>query len=206
MPRQEFTNPFGMELPESTGSDLADATAHVEYLKTLIAGFNRLYEPMKNELKESEASRDFLYQQFLEVERKVRQIETELNAHKQRMERLRLEIDKDNALIEQLMAAQRARQKAEEIIREFDAWAVDKYWFAEIKKHQFDGAKLMTYNRRVIVADVMGLGKTLEAIASVDLIAESTKDGDIREERDRPEAYWDTSTHVVEEPPAGHRV
>lgn len=50
------------------------------------------------------------------------------------------------------------------------------YWSQFVKKHQTDGARFIALRKRLILADVMGLGKTLTAISALDLIEELTKD------------------------------
>jgi SNF2 family DNA or RNA helicase len=54
-----------------------------------------------------------------------------------------------------------------------DAMALAK-WFSAILKHQFEAAKKITFNRKMILADAPGLGKTLTALATADLIKEAT--------------------------------
>lgn len=49
------------------------------------------------------------------------------------------------------------------------------YWSEKIMKHQIEAAEFGTLRKRMINADVMGLGKTLEAIASCDLIKAATE-------------------------------
>jgi SNF2 family DNA or RNA helicase len=50
------------------------------------------------------------------------------------------------------------------------------HWSQLIKKHQLEGGEFIALRKRLVLADVMGLGKTLTAIAALDLIKEITKD------------------------------
>lgn len=53
-------------------------------------------------------------------------------------------------------------------------------WREFAKDHQIEGAKRMTLNKRFILADKMGTGKTCTAIIALDMLAAETADGYVR--------------------------
>lgn len=57
----------------------------------------------------------------------------------------------------------------------FDKLTIAAHWREWAKDHQIQGAHFLTENRNVILADPMGLGKTLTAIATADMVQQYTR-------------------------------
>lgn len=69
----------------------------------------------------------------------------------------------------------RAKQKQEELIATYEnlkeyAKELNPYWYTYAMKHQWEAAIQMALNGSLLLADGMGLGKTLEVIMAADLM------------------------------------
>lgn len=78
----------------------------------------------------------------------------------------------------------KAQMKAfEDIAERWDQLTAGAPWREWAKDHQIEAAKRMSFQHKMILADGMGLGKTLSAIAAVDIIkaatAEATPDNPV---------------------------
>lgn len=109
---------------------------------------------------------------------RIREIETELWDSK-------IELRKLNAELESLQRkwdqAQRLKKDAENyasIEERLSKATLGAPWREWAKDHQIDGGKRIAYRGRMILADTMGLGKTLTSIVAVDLIRSMTAEAD----------------------------
>lgn len=78
--------------------------------------------------------------------------------------------------VDQLRRQRIAEQKFEMLETRWNNVIQSSSWSQLIKDHQIVGAKRIATQKRLILADTMGLGKTLTAIASWDLIQGLTKE------------------------------
>jgi SNF2 family DNA or RNA helicase len=122
-----------------------------------------------------------------EIEDKIRAVKTEyanamqaLDIDKQRFANERFELQRAKRIAEQ--AIQAAELKLREALNSvkmqaefkanslrFDEITASLSWREKILPHQVEGAKLMAVSQNCILADVMGLGKTLTSIATCDM-------------------------------------
>lgn len=79
----------------------------------------------------------------------------------------------------QELAEQQAANKA--LKERWDLLTIKAPWREWAKDHQIDGAHFITENRNVIVADPMGLGKTLTAIAATDMVYAASEHASVEE-------------------------
>jgi len=68
------------------------------------------------------------------------------------------------------------RDKFQQLMIELQKIRNNFQWSGRIMQHQWDGGSFITLQKRLILADPMGLGKTLTVISALDLIKEATKD------------------------------
>ena len=84
-----------------------------------------------------------------------------------------------NDLMRQLDIARRANLKKAEFAtleNRWDLMTMGAPWREWAKDHQISGGKKATYEGRMILADTMGLGKTLTSLIAIDMIEAATKD------------------------------
>lgn len=98
----------------------------------------------------------------------------------QEAERLKEQLRQEEALkaqkaIEEARAAEEAA-KNKVLTERFDALTLKAHWREWAKDHQIKAAHIITENRNVIEADVMGLGKTLTSIISAEMAFFATKE------------------------------
>lgn len=94
------------------------------------------------------------------------------------LEAKRLEREYES-LQRQIDQARRAALKTGEwkaLEARWDAMTMGAPWREWAKDHQITGGKKCTYEGRIILADTMGLGKTLTSLVTIDMIQAATKD------------------------------
>lgn len=69
-----------------------------------------------------------------------------------------------------LIAEIEAQRKLAEMRREMDLKTIDAPWRARALPHQLEGAYRLSSAKRAILGDQMGLGKTLQAIMTIDMM------------------------------------
>lgn len=133
-------------------------------------------EELLNKLHEQ---RKKIEQQLAELARQeasLKSVMWDANSAVRRATQKKIEADKQIDIAKQAVSAKR---RYELLDREFLKRAKDKAWFKGVKQgdktlkileHQWIGAKYLASAERCILADGMGLGKTLTSIAALDLV------------------------------------
>lgn len=158
-------NPLGLPEPET-----ADALAkQVVELKNLLQELKDVAAPLeaeKSKFKEEAKIYDDL----------ARAARDKANAVEIKMFDLRKSIRQAEKDAQQAVRKLEQQQKVELAEREFlkiaadyDEIVANAPWFSDAMPHQFDAAKRMAYEGTCILADTMGLGKTLTVIAALDM-------------------------------------
>ena len=143
------------ELSLKVNSDLVEEGKLLEQI-------NEIKRQFENQIRNLNNNLDQIRHKSYTTRRDIRN----LNARREQLSRLAEEEERNKALLQNFFALQ---EQLREIHDNFP-------WSNSIKKHQFDGASFIALKKRIILADVMGLGKTLTAISALDLIKEITKD------------------------------
>jgi chromosome segregation ATPase len=78
--------------------------------------------------------------------------------------------------IDQMRRAELAKAEWSTLEQRWDQMTMGAPWREWAKDHQLSGAKKITYEGRLILADTMGLGKTLTSLVAIDMIEAATKD------------------------------
>lgn len=114
-------------------------------------------------------------QKRLEAEQAKFYAQSAINQDKQRIREIEALLQAKEA--EEAKAAKAAELKAERAAlgEHWNALTAGAYWREFAKEHQIVGGQYLTEHRKVILADVMGLGKTLTSIATVDMVEAATK-------------------------------
>lgn len=159
--------------------------AELSALKTMLGKFEsdvkglKDYDEQNNE--RLNALRDFYYTVAQEIERVRNRIGNAKQAAQPKLGAIRDRISAYELAIHQLEAIQKSEKDFELIAAQWEKIQKEVPYAKQIKDHQIKGAQQLAYSRRAILADTMGLGKTLTSIATLDYIAELTAEGD-REE------------------------
>lgn len=119
----------------------------------------------------------------MEAEQKIRSLaierrkfEEERRKGMSEAERLALEIERAQAHLRTQQAAAQAEADALLLEARWDALTASAYWREWAKDHQLEAGRRICYNKRMILADTMGTGKTLSAIVACDMIKADTAD------------------------------
>jgi SNF2 family DNA or RNA helicase len=113
------------------------------------------------------AERQEIKQKVYEFQRDKNKLQWELNQLAQKQAKLEEEERKKK------QAEEEAKKWAEEVER-WERLTMGAPWREWAKDHQLEAGTELTWNRRVILADTMGLGKTLSSIIALDKIQAAT--------------------------------
>ena len=78
--------------------------------------------------------------------------------------------------IDQKRRAELVSAEWQTLEKRWDTLTMGAPWREWAKDHQLSGARKITYEGRMILADTMGLGKTLTSLIAIDMIEAATKD------------------------------
>jgi SNF2 family DNA or RNA helicase len=135
-------------------------------------------EPIKEVIAEVDAKKSAAYKEYLAVIAGIVEKETEYKGKRNEMNNSLRQVTKNVESVErqlqQAMRLERIAAEAEKVNKQLDDAMMLAKWFGQILKHQFEAAKKITFNQRIILADAPGLGKTLTSLATADLIKEAT--------------------------------
>ena len=125
---------------------------------------NKILQEMNQRIKTLEEEKQNVIQTAYNERRRLR----ELEAKKTQLTK-ELEEERHNKLLREKF---KKLQENSLLLPEFP-------WSELILNHQNEGSDFITFRKRMILADVMGLGKTLTAIAALDKIAKVTEDATV---------------------------
>lgn len=161
-----------------TPDEINDIANSLASLRAELDKYQIELAPIKEELTGISETKSAAYQEYLAVVAKIVEREEELKRERNERNNLIRQMQSKIASTErQLAQAQRVeRLRAEEadLDKRLDETMVLAKWFQAILKHQFAAAKRITSYRKMILADAPGLGKTLTALATADLVKEAT--------------------------------
>lgn len=161
-------------------SDLDKVTEAMARLNAMIAKFEETLAPLEaqkeevaNEKKVLKAEYD---SKFLDLNKKTIAIDDLMFEVSRDLKAIKRDND---SITRQYHELNRANKLAEEYLTleaKWDNLTIGAPWREWAKDHQIEAARKITWSRRMILADTMGLGKTLSAIAALDIIQAATKD------------------------------
>lgn len=179
-----------------TPEEINELAALLAGLSEELKDYQTQLEPVKEELKGIGETKSAAYQEYLAVVAKIAERESELtrqrNEANNRIRQMQAKVASAERQLADAQRIERLRIKSEELDKQLNEILADAKWFSQILTHQFVAAKRITNYRKMILADSPGLGKTLTALATCDLIKEATKDS-------RPEHPfgYDPDNHVM---------
>lgn len=168
-----------------------DFDEEINRLKELLQDTKEFFEPIQNELLELNNQERLIkesYQAQMEKIRKARQnldekkyeSQKKINEAQQKINQLTAEKLKAEAEAAKAKAeaeeAERRKKELEALSNSFEAKTLGAPWREMAKDHQIKAGHMIGLNRKVILADPMGLGKTLSAIITSDMAEKTTQD------------------------------
>lgn len=187
-------------------SEADDIKAELDKLSAMMTEFSKTIEPLKKESEKLDQIAAQAYQVYLDEVAKVKHqksvIQERLNEASNGINKLKQQEAILNAKYHEIKQREEAQAKAEALQNEWlalhkrwDALTAGAPWREWAKDHQIEGGKKLTGDRKVIVADPMGLGKTLTSIIACDMVQKATqfaspKTPFLGEEKE----FWDHST------------
>jgi SNF2 family DNA or RNA helicase len=165
-----------------TDSEVAAVAKMLAELKSTIAEFNSSVAPLKEQHEEFQQEKEAIKQEYYSKLAKIKERDDEISAQlKDATTKMRELQEKAESAERQLLQAVKVKRQSDELARltqNWDALTIGAPWREYAMPHQDEGAKKMAYARSLVLADVMGLGKTFTAIAACDIIKAKTKDGE----------------------------
>jgi SNF2 family DNA or RNA helicase len=163
--------PDNFKHPDEIALELVQEKNKKENLELELDFIDDEAEPIDEELAAYEA-------QIKEIQEKAREARTKKFKLQEKKNSLKYNLSLTGSNISNLQNALHKAQmellKVDEMNKreqELDEYALTQHWFSAIKTHQFEAAKQMTViGGRAILADKRGLGKSLTALATADLL------------------------------------
>lgn len=152
---------------EILNQDIADKELRLKALKDAVAARISRRDGIQNEIdkikREAEAAMNVLAMErhkidesLIDERREIRALEAEIMALQKRLR--------------MLLEAERQKNRYKDAARQFDLNSAGAYWREFALQHQIDGAHALSNAKRGILADKMGLGKTLTILATCDML------------------------------------
>jgi SNF2 family DNA or RNA helicase len=168
-------------------SSSEDLAKQIEEMKALVASLNENIAPAKEKAAECTAEEQAAYAEYqqkvvairarkeqfnnlvFEAQSKANKIQRELEVAARNLEAAKKQEEKE------ARAAERAKELAE-LSAKWETLTMGAPWREWAKNHQVEGGETLVRNRATIVADPMGLGKTLTSIIMCDMAEAATRE------------------------------
>jgi SNF2 family DNA or RNA helicase len=158
---------------EELEAELATFDNKLDTTPALIESFKVLEGSKNEELNK-------LVAEFKAAQSKLQQEIYHLRKGKYDLENKQALMDRDKDKIEKLIKQKKAEQEAAKaqalLDAKWDNMIIGVRWREFARDHQFIAAKRFAQQKKLILADQMGLGKTLSAIMALDYIRAATKE------------------------------
>jgi SNF2 family DNA or RNA helicase len=162
---------------------LAELRAQMAELKDTIETFQLALKPLKRAAEELTSEKDGAYQEYLQkvakIDREKNGIDKQIAEIKKEAEKHKAEFDRLESALDQAIQVEKSEAELKALEDRWNKLTAGAPWREFAFNHQLTGSDKMVFNRRVILADPMGLGKTLTAIITCDKIKAGTSEGDV---------------------------
>lgn len=161
-----------------SNEEINDLARQLTALKNELQGYQEELAPIKEEIGEIETEKQAAKQAYMDAVAKIiereAQLKSERNERNNLIRQMQQKINSAERQLDQAQRLERLAAESAELDKRLDETMVMAKWFSAILKHQFEAAKKVTLYRKMILADAPGLGKTLTALATADLVKEAT--------------------------------
>lgn len=175
-----------IEFPEyerpdiSNLTSLEETTALMARLTETLAKFEETLAPLKAQQEAGENERKALKEEYeqrmLDLHKRDKAIEEMMREAKYALRIIQKDSESVTRQYHELKRAQDLASEYATLETRWDALTIAAPWREWAKDHQIEAARKITWSQRMILADTMGLGKTLSAIAALDIIEAATRD------------------------------
>lgn len=163
-----------------------DIKEQLDKITAMMSEFESKLTPLVEQQKKFDAMAQEAYQEYTNKVAHINQQKAEINGilskSKNEINGLKQQAQILGAKYSASKQAEEEQAKAEALQEEWlllhDKWdklTMGAPWREWAKDHQLDGAKKITGDMKVILADVMGLGKTLTSIITCDMVQKATQ-------------------------------
>lgn len=169
-----------MSTSDEIAAELAAAADKIKAAEEFLAPIEaELHSILAEKMALQEAyhkSMELIKQKQIEIDNKKYQAYIQVNYAKAEEKELEQKLAQMKAA-EEAEAKRKEREAVNaELTARFDQLTMSAKWREWAKDHQIEAGKKITEDMKVILADPMGLGKTLSAIIAIEMIERATKD------------------------------
>lgn len=161
-------------------SDLDKVTEAMARLNALVAKFEETLAPLQEQRDNVEGEKKALKAEydakFLDLNKKDTAIKELMFEVSRDLRQIKKDSESVNRQYHELQRAQQLASEYADLEAKWDSLTIGAPWREWAKDHQIEAARKITWSQKMILADTMGLGKTLSAIAALDVIQAATKD------------------------------
>jgi SNF2 family DNA or RNA helicase len=161
-------------------TDLDKVAEAMARLNAMVAKFEETLAPLESQQSEVEADKRRLKSEYevkmLDLNTKSRAIEELMFDTKRQLRGIKRDAESLTRQYHELNRAQSLQQEYLTLEAKWDSLTIGAPWREWAKDHQIEAARKITWSQKMILGDTMGLGKTLSAIAALDIIQAATKD------------------------------
>jgi SNF2 family DNA or RNA helicase len=175
----ELNEPFvPVEISDLTSLDaVAEAMAK---LQAMVAKFEAITEPLEAQKHEIDSERKAIEKRYqddlLDLRKKANAIDELMFETKKQLRAVKQNADSISRQFVELQRAEALKNEYLTLEAKWDSLTIGAPWREWAKDHQIEAARKITWSQKMILGDTMGLGKTLSAIAALDIIQAATKD------------------------------
>lgn len=184
-------------------TDLNGLNLELMMLESKLSQFNSDVKDIDQASKEAQEAKERLAKFYENMALKVRRLEQRALNIKQSAQPKLNALEERKDMIEKAIrlreAAARQQAELDKMLAKFAEITAKMPWKDIAKPHQLEGAQRMTFNKSMILADDVGLGKTLTSIMTCAYIKAKTAEGD----NDDPFAF---ALGNFNQPPSGRRI
>lgn len=160
------------------------------------------FKVMREEIKAGrEDARQAYMKAITELDRKAAKIEHDFDKRQRDIDAIAKDKEAAANKLQAIIDARIAQERYDATLARWDRLTKSALWREWAKEHQLIAGRKMVLNRRMVLADKVGLGKTLSSIIATDMIKAGTAEGDFWTE---PNRYG--GEQEFNGPPAGRKV
>jgi SNF2 family DNA or RNA helicase len=161
-------------------SNLDDVAAALAKLTAMVAKFEEAIAPLQAQADDIDKDRKALKAEYDakmgELNGKSLAIENLMFETKRDLRKIKQNAESVSRQYHELNRAEQLKSEYLTLEAKWDSLTIGAPWREWAKDHQIEAARKITWSQRMILGDTMGLGKTLSAIAALDIIQAATKD------------------------------
>jgi SNF2 family DNA or RNA helicase len=166
----QFDHQVSEFMDDAMFEKVADLNQRIKDLEDVLNWKKQFLKNADENLEQLEVMLKSLLEVVAEIRARKQPYADEKASIRQDMSGDQRKLDAANRELFRLMAEIAAQRKLAEMRREMDLKTIDAPWRQRALPHQMEGAYRLSSAKRAILGDQMGLGKTLQAIMTIDMM------------------------------------